>query len=175
MLGPPNSAKSTTAAEIFTHLKRNHVNIELITEQFKPSIYKGVNVLDKNKQLKIFADQMDLELTYLNGGVELIVTDCPVILNVFYAKQLGVSYWGELLEIERQYSAQYPYVNIVLPHKCENHSTVGRLHNVEEAKKVEEDLKIFLRETETEWVSCDPYIIEYVDFIINQKYYEVIL
>ena len=167
ILGSPGCRKSTTAAEIFSYLKRQDIKIELIGEQFKSLIYYGVNTLNPHYQLKILADQMSLEMLYLDKGADLIVTDCPIILNVFYAKQLGVPYWKELLEMERQYNKEFPSTNIFLPYKRDSHTTVGRLHNKEQSIQIERDLMAFLYETETNFTLVNGNVMDCISQLLS--------
>ncbi len=81
--GGPGSGKSTTAAEIFAHLKKKGVNCELVQEYIKGWVWEDRKRL-VGDQLYILAKQVRKEQILL-GKVDFIITDSPVWFSSFYA------------------------------------------------------------------------------------------
>ncbi len=83
LFGSPGSGKSTLAAGIFYELKTLGINTELVVEFAKQLTWqKRFNTL-KN-QPYVLGKQLD-KLLHLEGQVDLVITDSPIILSVVYA------------------------------------------------------------------------------------------
>lgn len=82
LMGPPGAGKSTTAAGLFSMMKLKGLKAELVTEYAKDLVYKGwLDDLDSNY---IFAKQYRKQ-AILEGKVDYIVTDSPLLLSLHYA------------------------------------------------------------------------------------------
>ena len=80
--GGPGISKSTSAAYVFSALKRKHVKCELVFELPKELVYE--NNLEKLKcQPVIFGEQL-WRIERLLNKVDLIITDSPIILSMVY-------------------------------------------------------------------------------------------
>lgn len=91
LLGAPCAGKSTTRAGVFHRLKRAGVNVEEATEEAKDMTYEERH-LTLRCQPYIFAKQLR-NLERMIGKVDVIVTDGPIILSLFYTKKyLGDTY-----------------------------------------------------------------------------------
>lgn len=80
--GAPGAGKSTGAAYIFSQLKMHGVDAELVTEYAKDKVWEDSPVVFEN-QLYIFSKQL-FRLTRLEGKVDVVVTDSPIILSLIY-------------------------------------------------------------------------------------------
>ncbi len=80
--GGPGSGKSTTAAEIFAHLKKQGINCELVQEYIKGWVWEERKRIFGD-QLYILAKQVRKEQILL-GKVDFIITDSPVWFSAFY-------------------------------------------------------------------------------------------
>lgn len=88
-MGGPGVGKSTIASDLFSILKRRHLNVEKVDEFAKQLVYEKSFDLLKN-QIYIFGQQHRLFYT-LRNDVDLVVTDAPLLANVIY----GDYYTGE--------------------------------------------------------------------------------
>lgn len=82
LFGVPGSGKSTGAAYIFAMLKMNGINAELVTEYAKDKVWEENNEVFRN-QAYLFGKQ-SYRLSRLDGKVDVIVTDSPLPLSIFY-------------------------------------------------------------------------------------------
>ena len=84
LCGAPGAGKSTGAAYIFSRLKMNGVNAELITEFAKDKTWEN-NMAAISNQIYILAKQY-YKITRCSDQVDVIVTDSPILLSIFYGK-----------------------------------------------------------------------------------------
>jgi hypothetical protein len=85
LLGAPGSRKSTVCAHVFAELKWNNINCEIALEYAKDLVWEG-NTQGLQNQLSILGEQYR-RLQRLRGKVDVIVTDCPLLLNLLYAEK----------------------------------------------------------------------------------------
>lgn len=141
LLGGPGSGKSTTAAWLFSELKRKQISIELVTEYVKAWACqkRPVNEFD---QVYLLGKQMQYEYRFISSGVKNIVTDSPVMLSPVYANayypDLGISV--PMLQIVAEYEKRHPSINIFLRRKNKPYVQEGRYQTLEQAKKIDESV-----------------------------------
>ena len=87
LLGAAGAGKSTMAWSISGKLKRKGVNCEYVPEFAKSLVYEK-NFKCLEDQLFVFANQYHA-LKTLRGVVDVIVTDSPLLLSVFYNAYRG--------------------------------------------------------------------------------------
>ena len=85
LLGAAGSGKSTLASDVYTKLKKLGVNCELVQEVAKKYVYEG-NFKHLNNQLSIFNEQYDRQYI-LRDNVQVIITDSPLLLSIFYNRK----------------------------------------------------------------------------------------
>jgi KaiC/GvpD/RAD55 family RecA-like ATPase len=84
IFGAPGAGKSTVAADCFCTLKRSGLSCDLVTEEARIAILKGIE-LDPVNQFFVTLAQMRREELCI-GRVDVIVTDSPAWLGLFYLK-----------------------------------------------------------------------------------------
>ena len=84
LFGVPGAGKSTGAAYIFSQIKMRGINAELITEFAKDKVWEENKEVFKN-QAYIFGKQ-SFKLSRCDGKVDVIITDSPLPLSIFYNK-----------------------------------------------------------------------------------------
>lgn len=131
--GMPSAGKSTTAAGVFSELKWLNIDCELATEYAKDKVWEGSHNILGN-QFFISANQYH-RLWRLNGKVDVIITDSPLILGLAYAdkepqefKDLIVKYYNSFNNLDIFLQRVKPY------------HTNGRVQTYEEA--LEKDKQI---------------------------------
>jgi len=132
--GGPGSGKSTAAARNFSELKDLGYNVELATEYAKDLTWQeSFNVL-KN-QIYIFGKQQH-RIWRLDGKVQIILTDSPLLLSTVYAADETTDLFKSMVIEEYR---KRPTINIFL-NRTKPYNTSGRSQSEEAA--IELDKKI---------------------------------
>lgn len=98
-VGGPGAGKSTLALELAGWMKRKRMNLEYVGEYPKDLTWDGsLNVLDD--QMAVFGEQFH-RFYRLYGQTEWIVTDAPLIIQTYYAR--------EAFQKLRDFDAFYPF------------------------------------------------------------------
>lgn len=111
LFGAPCSGKSTVAAGLFSILKRRYKNVELVTEFAKDLVWDE-NYGELNDQLLVLATQ-NHRLMRLQGKVEWVITDSPLMLNLIYGV-LKFKDFETFREMVNMVIDQYENTNIFL-------------------------------------------------------------
>jgi len=143
--GGPCCGKSTIASKLFSCLKTDGYNVELVLEYIKKWTYTDRKPQGFD-QYYISAKQLHMEYTALKAGFEHIVADCPVLLNCFYADYCNLPFSQSLIDIALEYEKQYPSFNIFIKRNNSEHSDIARFHNKEESLDIDIKLKKFIQE-----------------------------
>jgi thymidylate kinase len=142
-LAGPNAGKSTQAALIYSELKKRDYNVELVREVIKKSIYRGMRPTIWS-QIPIYGAQFDEELICAESNdVDIITTDCPTLLTIFYTKHNHNPAWKHLLEIENLFEKLHPSINIFLKRGL-GFNQKGRIHDLKQSTEIDRDIKLFL-------------------------------
>ena len=127
LFGAPGSGKSTGAAHIFSRLKRSGVKAELVTEFAKDEVWEQ-NATALDNQEFIFGTQ-SLRQSRLNGKVDVIVTDSPLLLTMIYGHSPHQGYLNALaLSVFNEYENMNYFVE-----RCKPYENSGRLQTEVEA------------------------------------------
>jgi nicotinamide riboside kinase len=137
LFGGPGSGKSTLSARIFAEMKMLNYNIEQVMEFVKQMAYEGRNPQGYD-ELHIFGEQIHREEMVLRH-VPLIVTDCPPLMNVVYARAIGFVGWEALLKIAKDWDEEYPSLNLYLARSF-SYKPEGRFQSEEQADVVASDI-----------------------------------
>jgi nicotinamide riboside kinase len=87
LIAAPSSGKSTLMADIFAKLKWENIDCEMVSEFAKELVWEERQETFKD-ELYIFAKQ-NHRLFRVNGKVDVIITDRPLILTIFYNNKYG--------------------------------------------------------------------------------------
>jgi len=126
----PGTGKSTTAAGIFFDLKNRQINSELAAEYAKDLVWEERKKTFED-QLYLFAKQHH-RIFVLLGQVEVVVTDCPILLSPVYDTEKRATF--EKLVVE-EHSKMWTY-NVFLKRK-KAYNPKGRIHNEEQAHEID--------------------------------------
>jgi len=141
--GGPGSGKSTTAAYIYSQLKKFGCSVELIQEYVKAWSYEKRTVSSFD-QVYLLAKQIRMEDLVLRNNVDLVVTDSPVSMSTCYAKAYGFAAWKSLIELSIEFEKQYPSLNLFLDRRDTEYEAHGRYQTKEEAIEMDKIIKELL-------------------------------
>jgi len=144
----PGAGKSTMAASLFAELKRKNINCELVTEFAKDKVWEeSYGVLDN--QLYVFAKQFHW-LRRLFGKVDVIVTDSPLLLSLYYGCK--ESYVFKALVME-QHNKMETLNLFVERDPSRDYDERGRMQTLDEAVEIDKSLKKLLAENDVDFTS----------------------
>lgn len=150
LFGEPSAGKSTAAMDITAELKRVGVNAEYVSEFAKDKVYEHNEEVFAHQEY-LFGKQ-SFKMGRVNGQVQVIVTDSPLLFNVLYNNDneiLGEDFNKAVIRMFHSYDNR----NYVLTryHKYENE---GRLQNEEEATEVRCGLLDLLHSLNIQYECC---------------------
>jgi tRNA uridine 5-carbamoylmethylation protein Kti12 len=128
LFGGPGTGKSTLAARIFSELKIRGFLCELITEYAKDKIWEqSLSVL--KDQIYIFGKQQHRQFI-VKHKVDIIITDSPIPLILYYSKYDSYIFKKLVLEIYNSYNN----LNYLLSRSDEIvYNKIGRNESLSEA------------------------------------------
>lgn len=128
LFGVPGAGKSTGAAYIFSQLKMNGVNAELITEFAKDKVWENNAKVFKN-QLYLFGKQ-SFRISRVEDEVDIVITDSPLLLSIFYNQTpvLGESFNKVVYDV----FSSYNNINYLI-HRTKPYNPSGRMQTEEES------------------------------------------
>jgi hypothetical protein len=128
--GGPGSGKSTTAAKLFSEMKERNFDVELVSEFAKDLIWAERNK-EFGNQLYVGVSQYH-RLWNLNGKVEYIITDSPLLLNYTYYQDPP----DFLMDMLRYMYNEFENINYFI-HRTKKFNPKGRNQNLEESQVID--------------------------------------
>lgn len=168
LYGGPGCGKSTVAAGLFYELKCKGIKCELTGEYAKDRTWdENPEVLDN--QPFIFGQQLH-RIWRLNGKVQFIICDSPLLLSIIYSKENS-----ELFEkfIVEQYN-KYININFILD-RVVKYDPIGRNQTENEALKLDNNLINVMNKYNIEYISINGDSKNKTHTIINYLEKEYIL
>jgi tRNA uridine 5-carbamoylmethylation protein Kti12 len=136
LLGGPCSGKSTLAAELFSHLKKQNYNVELINEEAKELSWEE-RWTALACQPYIFGKQL-LKIKRVIDKVDYVISDSPLLLSTIYVTEdYPESFKKSCIDIYKQMSSHH----FLLSRTSSAFEETGRHHNEKESIKI--DVKIY--------------------------------
>ena len=135
LIGGPGSGKSTTAAGLFNLMKLQGIKCELVVEYAKEVVYEGRKPDD---QLYILAQQ-NRRLRRLQGHVDYVITDSPLLLSIIYASDYPESLSQLVIDLYKKYDNTLFYLQRNKPYE-----KYGRTQTLEEACKLDREISSML-------------------------------
>lgn len=143
LYGGPNTGKSTLASYIFSQLKLEHRNIELVSEYIKDWAYEK-RVPDGWDQIYLFAKQHRKEKRMVSAAVENIITDSPMLLQIAYGRKYKCHGIAELFSIACKWEKFAPGIHLFIDRKGIPYQQQGRYENLSQAKAMDRRIKTVL-------------------------------
>jgi deoxyadenosine/deoxycytidine kinase len=133
--GGPGVGKSTVAASLFAHLNREYAgskSVELVTEYAKALTWENRQTALMN-QLYVTGKQFHNIHRVVNAGVDVVVTDSPMLLGCCYAKKYCPHYPDSFQVMAKDFNDMLgPALNIVIARK-QDYIGIGRNESCAEA------------------------------------------
>ncbi|MDB4330120.1 ATP-binding protein [bacterium] len=149
--GGPGTGKSTTGAGLYTKFKQADYNAEMNREYIKEWVWEGRKV-KPGDQTYFFAKQARKERLYMENGIEVIITDSPLILTHFY----GLKYdqfekeFNTSLQMLKQHHAICKYYGYKVEHiflnRTKEYNPKGRFQDEKTAKEYDEGIRGMLEQ-----------------------------
>jgi nicotinamide riboside kinase len=163
LIGGPGSGKSTCASGIFYQLKKLGVNCELALEFAKDKVWEeSIKILDD--QLYVFGKQYH-KLFRLNGKVDVIITDSPLLISILYNKTPSEYFDKLVVEQYHTFNNLLFFIN-----RAENYQTEGRLQTKEESEGLDNIIKEILQDNNISYdeIACEN-AVEHIVNVVKDK------
>lgn len=160
LIGQPGGGKSTGMAYIFSQLKLKGISCEQADEYIKSKIWEGHDHISEY-QIYVFAKQLK-KLQSLNNKVDVIVTDSPLFLQMYYGEHEGENFKKLVMEKFNSFTNKNYFIN-----RVKKYDPKGRYQTEEESDIISKKLKSLLNEYNIDYkiVNGD---IEGYNTIINE-------
>lgn len=141
----PGAGKTTCAWEIASELKKRGIEAEYVGEYAKELVWDGnTELLDGSlKSQQQLYDVQNHRVQRLLGKVDVVVTDSPAILGAMYLKQPNAEFESKIIKDFRQQHNFNLFIN-----RGDTFQQIGRIHNLEESKIIDNNIKEFLDRNE---------------------------
>lgn len=143
-MGGAGCGKSITAANIRSQLGFKGMNIELVDEVIKDWTYVPRSP-ESSDSYYLQACQIQKEDLRLRAGVDLIVSDSPLMLQYFYANWHKHLLQEAMLSAALEFEEVYPSIHIIIERNDNFYNSVGRFETLEEAQVIDRAIKKMLR------------------------------
>lgn len=161
LCGAPGAGKSTGAAYVFSKLKMQGINCELVTEYAKDKVWEE-DTTALNNQAYVFGHQL-FRLTKLEGKVDVAITDSPLLLSLIYnndKKRLGEPF----NEVVKNCFNSFDNINFFI-HRVKPYNPKGRLQTEKESDELSETIKYCFADNGEEIIEVTGDIIGYEDIV----------
>lgn len=162
LFGVPSSGKSTGAAYVFSQLKLNGINAELITEFAKDKVWENNEEVFKN-QAYLFGKQ-SYRMSRCRDKVDVIVTDSPLPLSIFYNKDevLGEDFNRTVMNVFNSYNN----LNYLLL-RVKPYNPIGRHQTEEESNALKQPMVDLLKDRDITYTEHDGNVEGYQKIVAD--------
>lgn len=152
LVGGPGTGKSTTMAGTFFELKSRGITAEMAPEWFKAKVWEGTADKLVGDQLYITAKQNHEFHRLMNTGVQVVVTDCPLLLALVYGEKESDIFKQMVVDTFMRYNNTVVFLN-----RVKSYDPQGRMQTQEQAQGIDvkvKDIMNFLGIPFTEVDAC---------------------
>lgn len=146
----PGCGKSTLASYIFYLLKKDGYNAELVTEYAKELTWE--ENFDKLSDQLYVTSKQNRKLSRLKNKVDIVVTDCPLLLGIHYATPEYIG--GHFEPMVYSLFETYNNFNIFLE-RVKPYHKVGRTQTEDEARNIDKSIKKILDEHNYKYITTE--------------------
>lgn len=131
----PGAGKSTTTAQLFADMKKQNMNVELVTEYAKDLVWEDrMNVLLED-QLYITAKQAR-RMSRIANKVDYIITDAPLIQGLLYQPhEYFTGFEPLVVEIFNTYDNDNYFIE-----RTTEYDSIGRYQDEAGAREIDEKI-----------------------------------
>lgn len=150
LYGGPGVGKSTTAAGLFFKLKSEGITCELNREYIKDWVWEGRKIRPGD-QTYYFAKMARKERVYMESGVDVIITDSPLILTHFYGLKYDIFEQKSntslvMLKHHHEVCKHYGYkIEHFVLDRTKEYDPKGRYQTEEEARVIDGEIEEMLK------------------------------
>lgn len=137
----PGAGKSTMASALFAELKFRNRSVELVQEYVKSGEWEGRTGKIRECQDYIFAKQ-HFRMRVLEGEVEFIITDAPLLLSLVYGDQ---NYLPSPPKVAREAHDRFHNFNFFVE-RTKDYVQKGRSQTPEQARDLDLRISEMLRQ-----------------------------
>lgn len=145
LIGGPGAGKSTMAADLYSKMKRKHMNVEMVREVAKEYAYDGRKI-GPFEQIAIIGEQIKKESS-LFGKVDYIVTDSPVLLGAFYFDyNHNERFMNKMVQDYYRFAEKngIKFKNYIIPRIDEVYEKSGRFEDEADALDIDEAIVLYM-------------------------------
>lgn len=161
----PGAGKSTLAAGLFHALKLEHIHVEQVMEYAKDLVWEERQKTLLN-QVYVFGKQQN-RVHRLIGKVDVVVTDSPFLLSIFYGREYGIypeSFYTCIKDIFQTYDNLNIFIN-----RGTHYQTEGRNQTQEEAVMFDNKIRKWLEAEHILYSSVDQNLIAPIVQMIKER------
>ena len=142
LFGGPGCGKSTGAAYVFSQLKMQGINCELVTEYAKDKTWEH-NMEALSNQAYVFGKQF-YRISRCANQVDVIITDSPLLLSIIYNHDpiLGKAFNKMVLDVFNSYDN----LNYLLT-RTKPYNPIGRNQTEKESDDIGNEIENLLRDS----------------------------
>lgn len=148
LFAEPGAGKSTLAAGLFYELKMRGINCELVREYAKDKVWEE-SFATLEDQIYVFGKQLH-RTNVVADKVDVIITDSPVLLSMYYAKDISKEFKDLILSEFHSFNNVNYFVTRKKPY-----NPAGRMQTEEEAKDVRVKLRKLLNDNNVNLIEVD--------------------
>jgi len=148
----PGAGKTTTMAGLFSKLKLDNINCEMATEFAKELTWEERQVALSNS-IYVFGEQQ-YRLYKLSRKVEIIVTDCPLLISYYFNKKYKFNEDNSFDNLIINTFNSYNNINVFL-NRVKPFNPKGRNQTEEECKQIDKDMKVLLDSLNVPYIVVD--------------------
>lgn len=152
LFAPPGCGKSTMMADVFSELKWRGVNCEQATEFAKEICWEERHKTLTN-QIYIFGKQQH-RINRLVGKVDVVVTDSPFLLSLFYKQQYKLDIPESFDRFALDMFNKYNNLNYYIERK-KIYNPAGRMQTEQESKDMDGIMYNFLNNSNIKFVKIN--------------------
>lgn len=151
--GGPSAGKTTAAAELFSVLKKQHIDCELVAEFPKDLVLEN-NTIALSNQIYVFANQL-YRIQCAHNSTSVAIVDSPLLLSCIYNKDKSSEAFKNLVLEEHH---KFNNLNIVMERdKTFPYSMSGRIHGEIESDKIHDEIIQLMEKNDINYLRHDEF------------------